>query len=244
MPTRERALIYGLLTLLIALNAVTLFGRAPARAAHAGPESGDVPLPLAAVELLGKDSDPNVVLRATKGRLAWGDRPHARAYNTAFVHIGKIMAQLMKSEALEEDRDRLIADLEEREMEYREQLESIGDRLQELDPESDDAKQKYAEGSEIYKQYTEWQQKAMERRGRLDAEHLERAYRELIAAVEVVAARQDVDLVYRFIPTDDAFDAEDPDAAINAIRLRTALLYPSELDLTDEVMEELSLEIE
>ena len=66
----------------------------------------------------------------------------------------------------------------------------------------------------------------------------------MIDAVEVVADRNDIDTVYRFIPTDEAFEADNPDQAMVAIRLRTALRYPDELDITDDVMDELSLDID
>ena len=76
------------------------------------------------------------------------------------------------------------------------------------------------------------------------AEQLEKAYREMIDAVEVVADRMDIDIVYRFIPTSEAFEAENPEQAMMAIRLRTALRYPEQLDITDAVLEEMSLEAE
>jgi hypothetical protein len=89
-----------------------------------------------------------------------------------------------------------------------------------------------------------WQQSALQRTGKLDADQLERAYRELVAAVEIVADRRGIDMVYRFIPTGEPFEAENPEQAMMAIRLRDALRYPTELDITADVMEELHLEEE
>ncbi len=66
----------------------------------------------------------------------------------------------------------------------------------------------------------------------------------MIEAVEVVADRKDIDVVYRFIPPSEAFNAQTPEQAMMSIRLRTILRSPDDLDLTDEVLEELSLEIE
>ena len=96
----------------------------------------------------------------------------------------------------------------------------------------------------MYQEYMSWQQDALAQRGKLDAEQLESAYREMIAAVQVVSERRGIDTVYRFIPTDEEFRAENPEQAMMAIRLRTALRYPPELDITDLVLEELSLELE
>jgi hypothetical protein len=80
--------------------------------------------------------------------------------------------------------------------------------------------------------------------GRLAAGQIERAYRDLIAAVEVVAERRRIDLVFRFIPTDNEFQAISPPQAYTGIHARIALKYPPGLDVTDEVMEELALEVE
>ena len=66
----------------------------------------------------------------------------------------------------------------------------------------------------------------------------------MIEAVEVVADDKDIDVVYRYIPPGEAFNAQNPEQAMMAIRLRTVLRSPDDLDLTDEVLEELSLEIE
>ncbi len=48
----------------------------------------------------------------------------------------------------------------------------------------------------------------------------------------------------RFIPADLDFDAVNPAQAYTGIRGRLALKYPESLDLTDDVIEELGLELE
>jgi Skp family chaperone for outer membrane proteins len=162
----------------------------------------------------------------------------------SYVYIGEILNQLMQSEAIEEERDRLMADLQETETGYRQKLDDLNGRLQEMDPESEDAQRVFEEGRTVYDEYMRWQQGAMAQRGQLDAQHLERVYRDLVEAVQVVADRKGIDTVYRFIPTEEAFRAENPEQAMLAIRLRTAIRYPEELDITDDVLEELSLDVE
>ena len=80
--------------------------------------------------------------------------------------------------------------------------------------------------------------------GQLAADHIERAYRDLVAAVEVVAARRSIDIVYRFIPTGNKFKAANPPQSYTGVRARVVLKYPPQLDITDGVMEELALEVQ
>ena len=76
----------------------------------------------------------------------------------------------------------------------------------------------------------------------MGATHLEMAYREITAAVNVVADRLEIDLVIRFIPPDDEFVLTNEAAAIDQIRLRSLLRYPEACDITSDVLEELNLE--
>ena len=85
---------------------------------------------------------------------------------------------------------------------------------------------------------------AARRLGQLASDHIELAYRDLVAAVEVVAARRNIDIVYRFIPTGNDFNAANPPQSYTGVRARIVLKYPEKLDVTDEVMEELALEVQ
>ncbi|MHC5113245.1 MAG: OmpH family outer membrane protein [Planctomycetota bacterium] len=242
MSHRERAVIYSLLAALVTVNAVLVLAHS-GRLAVASPSAQPTVHALDTLTLKSAAGE-ELHIRNDDGRIAWGKSPSERIHSEAFVYIGRILKQLMNSEQFEEDRERLFAELSEKEADFRTQLDEVGARLQEMEPDSPEARETYQEGQEIYQQYMDWQQEALVQRGTMDAEHLERAYREMTAAVEVVASRKSIDLVYRFIPTDEPFNADNPESAMNAIRLRTAVLYPKGLDITDEVMEELSLEIE
>ena len=48
----------------------------------------------------------------------------------------------------------------------------------------------------------------------------------------------------RYIPTEDEFQSITPPQAYTSVRARIALKYPPGLDITDEVMEELALEVQ
>ena len=59
------------------------------------------------------------------------------------------------------------------------------------------------------------------------------------AAIDRIAERRGIDIVYRFVPGDTAFDAETHDQAMLSIETRTALRYPTELDITADVLAEI-----
>ena len=84
----------------------------------------------------------------------------------------------------------------------------------------------------------------MARTGKLESEYLESSYREMIDAVNVVADRMKIDIVYRFTPPSEEFETDNPRAAMSTIRMRSALRYPDDLDITDAVADELGLDIE
>ena len=249
MQPRERLIVYGLLFVLLGVNVAVLLGAGQASAFAQDPlaDTHDAtPATAAAVNSLtlsGEDGS-DIVLRNRGQRLAWGDAAHDRAYSIGYVYIGRVLKQLMQAEEFEEDRERLITELNETDADYRGQLDDIRAQLGPLEEGSEEAGQILQQGQLIYEEFSRWQQQAIAQRGKLDAEHLERAYRNMIDAVEVVSDRKDIDTIYRFIPTDEAFQADNPDQAMVAIRLRTALRYPNELDITDDVMDELSLDLD
>jgi len=59
--------------------------------------------------------------------------------------------------------------------------------------------------------------------------------------VETVSEKESIDLVYRFYPTSEPFEAERIGDAITQIQARTFLKYPSAIDITTEVMKALNL---
>jgi hypothetical protein len=66
----------------------------------------------------------------------------------------------------------------------------------------------------------------------------------VIAAVDVVADRLGIDVVFRFIPTANDFQSFNSGQAYVSVRARIALKYPEALDITDEILEELALDVE
>ncbi|MHC4947752.1 MAG: OmpH/Skp family outer membrane protein [Planctomycetota bacterium] len=237
----ERLFVYGAIALLGLVNVLHLAGRPPAAAVATPTPLADELGPADGVVLSGDDED--LVLRNRDGRLGWGDDgPIHRAHSVAFCHIGKVLAQLVDADELVEERTLLRDELQEVEEDYKTRIDEIRRRVEGMDPQSPETQQAMEEGNRLLQEYGQWGTEVQRRQALMQADHFERAYRELVSAVNVVADRQDIDIVLRFIPPDMPFETPNPDAAMTTIRLRTALRYPAALDITPEVMEELSLE--
>ena len=247
MNSRERVVIYGLLMTLLVVNLCFLLG-APGyggSAAYAAPlNQGDILGPADALELVGADDEEPLSLRNTDGHLSWGDSHHQQAYAIGYVHIGRILNQQLAAEEFEEERQALIEESQEKDEEYRTLLDDLFSRTQGLDADSPEGQDLQQQGSALFQEYRTWQQQMAVQRDALNAEHLERAYRELIAAVNIVADRKGIDIVTRFIPTDNPFLSQTMEQGMRAIRLRPVLRSPEDLDITIDVLDELSLDTE
>ena len=243
MNNRERILIYGALTLLIGLNiAVLSDGRG--RSAWADDLADEVWLgPAAALTLVGDEDNP-LVLRNVDGRLAWEDNEYARAFSTAFVHVGKALVPLMQADEYVEEYRQLEAEIREKDEELAEAILAFGEEHKDMAPDDPGAAEVQQAFQSMLQQREQWRVTGSRQLGLLAAGQVEKAYRDLIAAVEVVADRRRIDLVFRFIPTGNEFKALNPPQAYTGIHARIALKYPAGLDITDEVMEELALEVE
>lgn len=237
MHRRERLVIYGALVLLSAVNLAALL-QATGGAAHAAAPPGPAPAgtlgPADTLALAGDGGD--LVLRNRAGRLAWEDSDHARAMSIGFVHLDKVLDPLLASEKYTEDRDRLQQEIAKRDEEIMSRMDAM--RTQPgFNPTSPEAQQLGTEAEQ-------WRMERVQRMGQLAATQIEDAYRDLVAAVDVVADRRSIDLVLRYAPASDPFDANGTVQAYTAIRERIVLRSPASLDITDGVLEELALRAE
>lgn len=201
--------------------------------------------PATAVDLQGKDSMA-IRLHVAEERLAWGDQPQQRIYSTGYVHIGKVLAALMQGASYQEDQAQLQEELLAAQKQIVAGLESVQERMDGLPQDDPEYPEIAKEAQTLFQQREQFLQRANAAKAMLGAEHVERAYRELVDAVNVVADRMHIDIVERFIPTDDSFETPPGPQAFNAamlqIRLRSVLRYPDGSDITDEVLEELGVE--
>jgi len=260
MSRRERLVLHALLGLSLLLHAVVLAGGSPAAAlAHArtwlqdlGPAERVVLVPTAESGEAEGDvatdarTASELVLANRGGRLAWDDAPTHQAWAMATVNDQRVISALMASESIEEERTALREELQARAAEYEQRMQTIIEEAEGLDPETNprdeqavqEAFQRY---QQVQAEYQQWQQEAQARGDRLEAAMLEDAYEEMVAAVEVVADRRDVDLVLRAVPPDAEFTGPDPRSVSLSMRMRTAILAPGGLDMTVDVLEELGL---
>lgn len=240
MKPTERIVLYTALGLLGAMNTVFLLS-STGRTAFAETRDflADVLGPAEAVKLT--DGDKEVEVKAKDGRVTWGTGDFKQTYTIGFVDISKALNPLMEQASFTEERKTLADELDAKDKEYREKLDAFGEELKTADRNDPAAQEKFKEAQALYKEYTDWGKTAIGRRNTMDVAQLQKAYKELVSAVDVVSQKLGVDIVLRFIPTENEFKAIDAEGALTEIRLRSAVKYPTGLDITSEVLEELSL---
>lgn len=186
-----------------------------------------------------------VKLSLDDGHISWGESPQKRIFSTGYVFIGKPLAALLTGEAFQEENRELELEVNEALQAIAAQMQEIQGRLEGLTPDDEEFARSREEGQALFQQRQSLIEQATAAQAMLRARQVEEAYRELVEAVNVVADRLEIDVVERFIPTDDEFDIAPGAGALNAamlqIRLRSVLRYPEDSDITDEVMEELGL---
>jgi Skp family chaperone for outer membrane proteins len=241
MKTTERTIVYLALAFLGAMNLVFLLSNS-GRAAFAETVSylGDVLGPAEAVKLT--DGDKELELKAKDGRIAWGTGDFKQTYTVGFVDISKALNPLMESASFTDERKTLGEELEGKEKEHQAKLESFREQIEGKDRNDPNVQEALKQAQAAYEEYMTWGKEAIGRRNALDVQQLQKAYKELTSAVDVVSQKLGVDIVLRFIPTENEFKAQDAEGALTEIRLRAAVKYPSGLDITAEVLEELSLQ--
>jgi Skp family chaperone for outer membrane proteins len=240
MNNRERIAIYGALTLLALTNLAALCGQTGSLAAADPVTAGDQLGPAETLTLV--EDEKQLVLRSRGNRLAWSDSDHARAYSIAFVHVGRAVGPLMEAQEYEEEVVRLQEELQGRDQEMTERIAAFQEENREVEPDDPRVPEIQRAFQMMLQQLERVRMEGAQRLDRLRAGHVEQAYRDLVAAVEVVAQRRQIDIVLRFVPTANDFQAQGLAAAYTGVRARVALKYPEALDITDAVLEELAIE--
>ena len=204
---------------------------------------GPIPLGPASELVLEGEGDNKVTLKAIDSQLAWGDAPSHRNWSQGWVSVGPLLDQLMRAESFQEERNTLSEEMQADEQLIIDALESIRGQMEGLEPDDPDVAALAAEGRNLLEQRRAFMQAAQMAQSQLTGVQLERAYREVIDAVKIVAEMRGIDLVHRFIPTDDPFKGTTAADATLEIRLRSLLFYPEDLDITDDVAKELGVEL-
>ncbi|MDP6158058.1 MAG: OmpH family outer membrane protein [Phycisphaerales bacterium] len=195
---------------------------------------------------LENEEAESVTLKVADKRLAWGDTAQTRLYSVGYVHIGKALSELLQGASYIEENQALQEELQAAQQLLMEAFQSVQERMEGLTPEDSEFEEISKEGQGLLQQRDRLIQQANAAKATLGAEQVERAYRELIDAINVVADRLEIDMVHRFIPTDDPFEVQPGPGAFQAamlqIRLRSVLRYPEDIDITSDVLNELGLE--
>jgi len=247
MNHRERFVVYSLLGALALSQAIVLLSTGAGNAAYAKARAWFDELgPATSVTIVDEEnsSAPEIVLKNKDGKLRFGDSAHTTVFSVGFVHIGKALGQLMDSRSMKDARDRLDEETTAKDEELRNRVVAFQEEHKDVAADDPNIEQIRREYGSLMEEAQRWQMEKAGLREKLVAEQIEQAYRDVVAAVEVVADQEHIDIVYRFIPTDNPFETTSPAAAYDAIRARVAMKYPDGLDLTDKVLDELDLEIE
>ncbi len=195
---------------------------------------------------LENENAETITLKVEEKRIAWGDQPQQRIRSIAYVHTGKALGALMQGESYVEEQQLLTEEMKEAQQAIADAFEAMQEKMQGITPEDPEFDSINQEAQAVLQQRDRFVQQANAAKATLGAEQVERAYRELVDAVNVVADRLEIDTVHRFIPTDDSFEIQPGPGAFQAamlqIRLRSVLRYPEDIDITEEVMEELGIE--
>jgi Skp family chaperone for outer membrane proteins len=243
MKSKERIVTSVALIFLGAMNLVFLLSNAGRAAfAEAGAFIAQTLGPAEELKLIG-EGGKEVSVRAKSGRIAWGEGDFRQTYTLAFVDIGKAINPLMEASDLVEEREALRQELETAEKDFTARLEAVSQELRGMDQNSPEFREKYEAATKLYEEYQTWgREVALKKRDEMDVKHLQRVYKELTSAVNIVADRLGIDVVLRFIPTDKDFIALNADQALSEVRLRSAVKYPERLDITSEVLQELNVQ--
>lgn len=245
MRTRERAILWTLVLGLAVIQLPNLFRGTVAVAGHLGLDDL-VGTRLVLEPAAGGDTEDAeaIALENRGGRLAWGERPTHAVRSIAFVNDRRIIDRLMKSPERVEGREAMRADLDREAEAFRERLRELEQRAEGIDPDSPEFEALFREWNQAGEAFQQWQEQARQRAAALEAEYLQEAYGELVVAVEIVADELDVDVVLRSIPPTEDFESEDPGQTSLLIRMRTALKFPGDLDITRDVADELAVDLD
>lgn len=234
----ERVVIYTIITVL----AVTTLAQRPVMTSTADAEPSrleDVLGPADRLVLRGADGD--IDLEARENGVGWGERATDRSWSVGCVDVPRLISTLMDSERFAEDRRALQLEAEEQNRSYEERFKAFQDEVGELTPEDPEFPQAQGRWQGMMQEYQQWQQGTMAVQQKLGAEQVEAAFRELVEAVDIVAEKEGIELVMRFVPVSDPFNVESLDLAGDQVRRRLFLRYPDAIDITAKVETELGL---
>jgi len=194
-----------------------------------------------AQNILLESKDGVLTLRNEANHLAFGDQPTSRVWSCAAVHLDKVLKKLLANTRFMDERSQFEEAAKKQNSDFERQMEAIKAKYSDMSKDSPDLSKGKEEMQALYGQYQKWNEGVSASQSKLMAGQVESAYRELVTAVDVVADRQKIDVVYRFIPAATPFESAQLGDAMVQVQARTFLRAPESLDITAEVMKELGL---
>ncbi len=195
--------------------------------------------PADALILSGKDGV--VTLTNQGGRMAWAESPTARAYSVGCLFIDPIMKGILSGDRFSEDRKKFDEEAKTQGMEFERRSKALQEKYPGMKPDDPNIEGARREFKVLQGEYEKWLAALQKIQSKHMAEQVQKAYSELLAAVDIVAERRKIDFVYRFIPPERPFEAFDLSDAMMQVQARPFLRYPAATDITEDVVKELGL---
>ncbi len=224
--------------ILLGVTATLLLQQPAAEAEFNGP----VPLGPASEVVLEAEAK-TVTLKLEDGHVAFGDSPSHRIYSEGWVSIGPLLEGIMDNETFIQEREELSTSLQADEAKLNAAFAALQAEAEGLEPDDERLVALGEQHRDLMQQRQAFMQMAQQAMNGLNGTHLEKAYRELVDAVKIVAESKSIDIVHRFIPTDEPFTGKSAQEALMEVRMRNLLVYPDGLDLTADVADELGVEL-
>ncbi|MDZ4828963.1 MAG: OmpH family outer membrane protein [Phycisphaerae bacterium] len=188
----------------------------------------------------GQEGKP-VRVKAEGGRVSWSDQPTARAWSMAAVNVDRTMKAILSGSTYADKRKELETETKKQDEEFGKRLEELKKKYSNLEPNSPDVGQAQQEFNALRDEYNRWREGSLRINEKLVAEQIEKGYRELINAVEILSDKEGIDLVVRFLPTAEPFAADNLAGAREQVIGRSLLRYPEAIDITAEILKELGV---
>jgi len=237
MHPRERGIIYSMLGLLTVCTGALLMERGGTPALADARWADD----LGPADALRLSGDPELALRNADGRVSWSDTEYARAYAIAFVDVNKVLDGLMETSVYKDEREALTERLNAEELDWKSKFDGLDAEFEGVaqdDPRLEDGRNRFRELNVGFQQ---WREGAQEQVNAMAVKQLERAYREVIDAVNIVADERAIDIVYRFTPVAEPLPEGLSGQTMLDIRMRPVLRAPDGLDITAHVLQEMAI---
>jgi Skp family chaperone for outer membrane proteins len=196
--------------------------------------------PAEAVDLVDKEGK-KLSVQVADGRISWSNQPTSRALSFAVVEAGPIISDMMNRSQLAEEAQKLKdeADVEYAAMTAK--TEALRRQLEGVDRASPEYRKVYEDYEQLRKEYDKWSNEMTKRHDALRVKQVSKVYEELIAAIEIVADRLDIDIVLQARETSDEISQTDYARAAWDVALRLVLKYPKSIDITEQVRQELGV---